>query len=346
MRGLLRERHRLRETIRGLQSAGEAGRTIVGSSPAARRVRQQIEQAIAADCRTILITGETGTGKEVVARAIHFQACRETDPLIAVSCCRLSRNARRERAVRPMCKGAFTGATQDRVGYFELAHGSSLFLDEIGDLSPAAQAKMLRVYSKLRKLRRVGASEKIDVDLRVIVATNVSLDQLVESRQVPPRPSTTGLNVYTIELLPLRERREDILPPGRAVSGPIPGAAGQRLSMAFSPAIAGCDFSAYDYPGNAHELRNVIERAAILAPRRANSAREHLNLGAKRPSRRRPQPPTHGRFGLDDDERARDHAGPGTSPLEPPRRRRGTRHALLHAPLQAAEARHHKITAP
>jgi transcriptional regulator with GAF, ATPase, and Fis domain len=228
---------------------------------------------VAADCRTILITGETGTGKEVVARAIHFQACRETDPLIAVSCAALP-EALVESELFGHVKGAFTGATQDRVGYFELAHGSSLFLDEIGDLSPAAQAKMLRVL-ELRKLRRVGASEEIDVDVRVIVATNVPLDQLVEAGKFR-RDLFYRLNLYTIDLLPLRERCEDILPLAERFLDQHRARRNAKVD-GFSPAARDA-LRGYDYPGNARELRNVIQRAAILA-HPGQIQPEHLNLG-------------------------------------------------------------------
>jgi DNA-binding NtrC family response regulator len=147
-------------------------------------------------------------------------------------------------------------------------------LDEIGDLSPAAQAKMLRVL-ELRKLRRVGASEEIDVDVRVIVASNVALDQLVESGKFR-RDLYYRLNVYTIELLPLRERREDILPLAERFLAHYDARRDTHLD-GFSPAARDA-LMAYDYPGNARELRNLIERAAILA-RDGQIQKEHLNLG-------------------------------------------------------------------
>jgi len=258
-----REQRRLRGAIRGLQTTKEqhgADRTIVGTSSPMRHVRSQIRQAVEADCQTILITGETGTGKEVVARAIHFQACSETDPLIAVSCPAFP-DSLVESELFGHVRGAFTGATEDRAGCFELADGSTVFLDEIGDLSPAAQAKLLRVL-ETRKLRRVGASEEISVDVRVIAATNAPLDQMVAAKKFR-RDLLYRLNVYPIHLPPLRERREDIRPLAEHF---LAGYVAQRgmESEGFSPEA--CDaLAGYDFPGNARELRNVIERAVILA---------------------------------------------------------------------------------
>lgn len=207
-----REQRRLRGAIRGLQTTTEqhgSDHAVVGASSHIRHVRAQIRQAVEADCRTILITGETGSGKEVVARAIHFQACSETDPLIAVSCPAFP-DSLVESELFGHVRGAFTGATEDRAGCFELADGSTVFLDEIGDLSSVAQSKLLRVL-ETRKLRRVGASEEISVDVRVIAATNAPLEEMVAARKFR-RDLFYRLNVYTIHLLPLRERREDIRP--------------------------------------------------------------------------------------------------------------------------------------
>jgi len=157
LRGLRRDRRRLREAIRGIQGPGDVGPTegtLVGTSPATLKVRRQIREVVEAGCETILITGETGTGKEVAAREIHFQASSPGDPFIAVSCATLT-DSLVESELFGHVKGSFTGATEDRMGCFELADGSTLLLDEAGDLSLSAQAKILRVL-ETRTLRRVG----------------------------------------------------------------------------------------------------------------------------------------------------------------------------------------------
>lgn len=277
LRHLRSERRRLRGVIQGLQTPDglhQARNTIIGTSRAARRVRDQIQQAVEADCRTILITGETGTGKEVVARAIHFQSCAASDPFIAVSCPAFP-DSLIESELFGHVKGAFTGATQDRAGHFELAHGSSIFLDEIGDLTPPAQAKLLRVL-ETRQLRRVGSSEEISVDVRVIAATNAPLDQLVEAGKFR-RDLFYRLHVYTIQLAPLRQRREDILPLAEHFLADY--AAQHGLQPDGYSAGARDALVAYDYPGNGRELRNIVERAAILS-RCAEIYPEHLNLPA------------------------------------------------------------------
>ena len=184
-------------------------RGLVGNSPSTQEVRRQIREAVEAACETILITGETGTGKEVVAREIHFQAATPEDPFIAVSCPAMP-DSLVESELFGHVKGAFTGATEDRVGYFEMADGSTILLDEAGDLSLAAQAKILRVL-ETRTLRRVGGSEEIAVQVRVIAATNAPLEDYVATGQFR-RDLFYRLNAYTIRLAPLRERREDILP--------------------------------------------------------------------------------------------------------------------------------------
>ncbi|MFC1718363.1 sigma-54-dependent transcriptional regulator [Candidatus Poribacteria bacterium] len=272
---LRQDRRRLRETISGIQASEDfrrRNRSFVGKSAATRDVREHIHQAVDADCETILVTGETGTGKEVVAREIHFQASSDECPFIAVSCPALPESLV-ESELFGHTKGAFTGATADRAGSFEMANGGTLFLDEIADLSAPAQAKLLRVL-ETRMVRRVGSSREINVNVRVISATNTPLEQLVEARKFRP-DLFYRLNVYSIHILPLRERREDILP-----------LAEHFLSMYATPrglSLSGFSSEAnnlllnYDFPGNARELRNIVERAAILC-RSGQILVEHLNL--------------------------------------------------------------------
>jgi DNA-binding NtrC family response regulator len=275
IRELLKDRHHLRETIRGIQASQELrarNRSFVGISPAAHRVREQIREAVDADCETILITGETGTGKEVVAREIHFLASSEERPFIAVSCPALPESLM-ESELFGHAKGAFTGATGDRAGYFELADGGTLFLDEIADLSAPAQASLLRVL-ETRTLRRVGGSDEISVNIRVIAATNAPLEELVEAGKFR-RDLFYRLNVYLINLLPLRERREDIRPLAEHFLSTYATARGFRFD-GFSEEAKNV-LQGYDYPGNARELRNLVERAAILC-RSGQILAEHLNL--------------------------------------------------------------------
>lgn len=292
-----REQRRLRGAIRGLQATSEqhGADGVVGTGSHMRHVRAQIRQAVEADCRTILITGETGTGKEVVARAIHFESCSETDPLIAVSCPAFP-DSLVESELFGHVRGAFTGATEDRAGCFELADGSTVFLDEIGDLSTAAQAKLLRVL-ETRKLRRVGASEEISVDVRVIAATNAPLEQLAAEGKFR-RDLFYRLNVYPIQLQPLRKRREDIRPLAEHF---LAGYVTQRgiHSEGFSPEAINALVS-YDFPGNARELRNVIERAVILAGA-GRILPEHLHLTGPNPDNAAPRSAKENK----DEERAR-----------------------------------------
>lgn len=232
--------------------------TLVGISPAIQRVREQIRQTVEGRCRTILITGETGTGKEVVAHAIHAQAGSEADPFIAVSCPTVP-DSLVEAELFGHVKGSFTGATVDRAGYFEQAHGGTLFLDEIADFPAAVQATLLRVL-ETRTVRRVGGNKDIAVDLRVITATNAPLDELVKTGQFR-RDLFYRLNIYRIHLLPLRARREDILPLAEHF---LAYYAREREVhyQGFSPEAQQM-LMHQDYPGNGRELRTLIERATL-----------------------------------------------------------------------------------
>ena len=270
---LRRDKRHLRETIGGIQApVGLRERHFVGTCSATLKVRRQIRQAVEARCDTILITGETGTGKEVVAREIHFQASSYESPFIAVSCPALP-DSLVESELFGHVKGAFTGATADKAGSFELADGGTLFLDEVADLSASAQAKFLRVL-ETRTLRRIGGSKEISVDVRVISATNAPLQDLVRARSFRA-DLFYRLNVYSIHILPLRERREDILPLAEHFLSVYAAPRGLKFD-GFSSEARGTLLS-YDFPGNARELRNLIELAAILC-RSGQIQAEHLNL--------------------------------------------------------------------
>lgn len=276
-RTLSQERMHLRETIGTIQVLHElrtGDRTLVGNSSATRKVRNQIVEAVGAGCDTILITGETGTGKEVAAREIHHQAASDESPFIAVSCPALPESLL-ESELFGHVKGAFTGATQDKAGYFEIADGGTLFLDEVADLSPSAQAALLRVI-ETREVRRVGGSQEIKVQVRLIAASNAQLEKLVERRKFRP-DLFYRLNGFTIHLLPLRERSKDILPLAEHFLSTY--AIARKLHFDGFSLEAKDLLLSYEWPGNARELRNVIERAAILCKSGQIKA-EHMSLSS------------------------------------------------------------------
>lgn len=302
LRKLRQQDRHLRDTIRGIQHpsrSGEASWEFIGKSRAAEKARYQIGEAAQAGCDTVLVTGETGTGKEVVARSIHLAAAGGASPFIAVNCPAIPDNLM-ESELFGHQKGAFTGATEDRAGAFELADEGTLFLDEIGDLTPASQAALLRVLEN-RTFRRIGGSKDIKVSLRVIAATNQDLEKAVE-QGLFRRDLFYRLNIYHIHIPPLRERKEDIMP-----------LAGHFLSMieqqrrcryrGFAPK-AGELLNRHDFPGNARELRNIIERACIVCRSRGENGPidvgylDHLIPREKSSSGNRPSPEQ-------DDERTR-----------------------------------------
>lgn len=276
VRSLLKEKRHLSETVRFMQSSEnreKADGEFVGKSPSIVQLREEIAQITEAGCDTILITGETGSGKEVVARNIHMRAEGDEAPFIAVNCPAIPETLI-ESELFGHAKGSFTGATADRAGYFELAEGGTLFLDEIADLSSAAQASLLRVL-ETRIVRRIGSNTEQKLTLRVIAASNQPLEELVEKGKFR-RDLYYRLNVYTIDLPPLRDRPEDILPLAerfiedsrvRKRNGACCELTGEARDLLL----------AYHYPGNVRELKNLIERAIILS-RSGPIGPEHLNI--------------------------------------------------------------------
>jgi DNA-binding NtrC family response regulator len=259
---LRRDRTRLREAIRFIQSSEDVQfgkRRLIGGSPATESVRNQVRLAVEAECDTILIVGETGTGKEVVAREIHNIGGPTDSPFIAVSCPALPESLV-ESELFGHVKGSFTGALENRAGHFELADGGTLFLDEIADLSAAAQAKILRAL-ETRRIRRVGSSRECTVNLRVVAATNAPLEELVEERKFR-RDLLYRLNGFSIPLAPLRERREDILPLANHFLNTFAAKRNMRLLGLSDDAQEALKH--FDFPGNTRQLKNVVERAAIL----------------------------------------------------------------------------------
>jgi Nif-specific regulatory protein len=232
---------------------------LIGRSKAMRAVFEFVGQ-VAPSHTSVLLRGESGTGKELVANAIHRNSPRARGPFIKVNCAALAESVI-ESELFGHEQGAFTGATQQRTGRFELANGGTIFLDEIGDLSSSTQIKLLRVLQQ-REFERVGGNRTLHVDVRVIAATSRNLEAMIEAESFRP-DLYYRLNVFPIQLPPLRERRADILLLadhfaevfGRAHGTPI-----KRISTAAIDMLV-----AYHWPGNVRELENCIERAVLLA---------------------------------------------------------------------------------
>ena len=291
----------------------------------------------------VYITGESGSGKELAARLIHGEGARRERPFVPVNCGAIPENLM-ESEFFGYKKGAFTGAEQDRDGFFQAAHGGTLFLDEVADLPLAMQVKLLRAIQE-KRVRKVGATQEDPVDVRMISATHQDLARLVEAAQVPPGP-----------VLPAeRDRAQDAaaarVPRGHAADrGQHPGAPRaperRRRRAARLSAAALEELAHYDFPGNIRELENILERAIALsggseigpedlrlkpAPTDEAGARPRRR-GARRAAARLPRP-----------ARARgDPGGAGAHQLQPHRRRQAARRHLPHPALPHAAARHHE----
>jgi len=232
---------------------------LVGASDAMARVFQLMEHAIAAPV-SVLIEGETGTGKELIARAIHFNGPRKEGPFVAVNCGAISETLL-ESELFGHRRGAFTGASSDRKGVFEVAHGGTIFLDEVGEMTPAMQIKLLRVLQS-GEIVPVGETEPRFVDVRVISATNRSLDTEVKEGRFR-EDLYYRLKVFPIALPPLRDRADDVALLAAHIL--------QRTTEKFGKSVAGFSpdalalLTAYPWPGNVRELANEIERAMALA---------------------------------------------------------------------------------
>ncbi len=232
---------------------------IIGKSAAIERILELIARISQTDI-TVLIQGESGTGKELIARAIHEHSLRREKPFIAVNCGALTETLL-ESELFGHEKGAFTGATYTKKGLFEEAHTGTIFLDEIGDTSPALQVKLLRVLQE-GEIKRVGSSETIQIDVRLIAATNRDLMELVEQGKFR-KDLYYRLNVVNIEIPPLRERVEDILPLAEYFVRKYSERMGKRIT-GFSERARKALLE-YSWPGNVRELENAIERAVALA---------------------------------------------------------------------------------
>jgi DNA-binding NtrC family response regulator len=232
---------------------------IIGSSQALQRVLDMVKK-VAKSNTTVLIRGETGTGKELIAGAIHHNSLRTSRNFVKVNCAALQENLL-ESELFGHEKGAFTGADKQRIGRFEQADGGTLFLDEIGDMSPNTQAKILRVLQE-HEFERLGGTRTLRVDVRLIAATNRDLSAMVQSGLFR-EDLYYRLNVVSIEMPPLRERKDDIVP--------LAGFFIKRFSAELKKKMDGIDSDAqkllmrYNWPGNIRELENTVERAMLLA---------------------------------------------------------------------------------
>jgi len=229
-----------------------------GHSPKMREILELIPR-IAATGSTVLITGESGTGKEQVARAVHYHSPRRDGQFVSINCGALPDELLESELFGHM-KGSFTGATATKKGLFEVADGGTIFLDEIGEMSPAMQVKLLRVLQE-RRIRRVGATSEIEVDARVITATNQDLEALVASRRFR-EDLYYRINVIPIHLPPLRERREDIDQLASHFLENFRRIIGKKIESVAPESLEA--LRVYDWPGNIRELENVIERAVAL----------------------------------------------------------------------------------
>jgi Nif-specific regulatory protein len=247
-----------REEDRAPGPAGTAVSDLVGESVAMKRVEQFLARVAGSDA-TVLLLGESGTGKELAAQAIHRNSPRTNRPFVAVNCAALSEMLL-ESELFGHERGAFTGAIAQKRGRLEVADGGTVFLDEVGELSPALQAKLLRVLEQ-REFERVGGTRPIKVDIRLLAATNRNLEEAIAAGKFR-EDLYYRLNVVALTMPPLRDRPEDIpllasyfaARHARKLNKPTPG---------FSPAARAC-LRRYDWPGNVRELSNAVERAVVL----------------------------------------------------------------------------------
>jgi len=249
------ELDRTRAQNRALQAELARRASLIGDSPSMQQVRGLIERVGPTEAR-VLVTGESGTGKELVAAAVHAASRRANRAFVTVNCAAIPRDLV-ESEMFGHERGAFTGATERRLGRFELAHEGTLFLDEIGDLSAEAQAKLLRTL-ETGELQRIGAETSLRTDVRVVSATNRRLEDEVSEGNFR-EDLFFRLNVFPISIPPLRERLEDL--PALVVH--LAERVRPRQAVTFTPAAFDA-LSAYSWPGNVRELANLIERLSIL----------------------------------------------------------------------------------
>ena len=285
IREALAARDLLEENVRLRREVGERYGLdkLIGVSASMASLFEMV-RAVAPASSTVLITGESGTGKELVAKAIHSLSPRADKPFVSFNCGAIT-DTLLETELFGHESGAFTDAKHRKKGLFEVAHGGTLFLDEVGETSPAMQVKLLRALQE-RKIRRVGGTQETDVDVRVISATNVPLERLVQEKRFR-EDLFYRLQVIPIETPPLRERRDDIPMLAEHFLGRFAAQMGKRVVKVSDAATEA--LKRYSWPGNVRELENVIERAVALETTEAVLP-ERLPEGIRTPSR--PEAPT------------------------------------------------------
>ncbi len=232
---------------------------IIGKSNSINKVLEMVK-SVASTPATVLITGESGTGKELIARAIHKNSLRKNSPFVVVNCVAFSPNLL-ESELFGHEKGSFTGAIAKRIGRFEMANGGTIFLDEIGEMDLTIQTKLLRVLQE-REFERVGSSRTIKVDVRILSATNKDLKKEIEERRFR-EDLFYRLNVFNVDVPPLRERKEDIPLIVEHLTGKYNKILNKKVKKVSAKAME--LLLDYNYPGNIRELENIIERSMIMA---------------------------------------------------------------------------------
>jgi DNA-binding NtrC family response regulator len=250
-----------RVTLRQAMTRSVKRGAIIGRSDKMENVFRLVER-VAPARSTVLITGESGTGKEMLAKSIHESSPRAEMPFVVVNCSNIPAELL-ESELFGHTKGAFTGAVSAKKGLFEVADGGSIFMDEIGDLRPEIQVRLLRVIQE-REFTPLGETATVSVDVRIIAATNVDLKEAVRNGTFR-EDLYYRLSVVPIELPPLRERREDILPLAQHFVRKYNAENTSEVSENFSPEVLSL-LENYYYPGNVRELENIIERAVVIAP--------------------------------------------------------------------------------
>src|ERR1700688_1170040 len=258
--GRVRDRKKVAALTRQLRETGRLG-DLIGGSKVMQDVMRLVEQ-VAPSSASVLITGETGSGKEILARTIHRLSPRAERPFVAINCSAIPESLMASEIFGHE-RGAFTGAAERRIGCFELADGGTLMLDEIGEMPAPTQAKLLRVLED-HKVRRLGSKVETPVDVRVLAATNKEPDQAVAKGELR-QDLYFRLNVFHIHLPPLRERKEDIPLLVEHILRELNTKHGRHV-RGVNPDVLDL-FASYSWPGNVRELRNVLERAAIVSDR-------------------------------------------------------------------------------
>ncbi|NNE67792.1 MAG: sigma-54-dependent Fis family transcriptional regulator [Pyrinomonadaceae bacterium] len=261
-KGIKTRRHEQeRQNLRQVMAKSVSRDSVVGRSEKMEEIFRLVER-IAPARSTILITGESGTGKEVIAKQIHQSSTRSDRPFVVVNCSNIPSELL-ESELFGHTKGAFTGAVSAKKGLFEAADGGSIFLDEIGDLRPETQVRLLRVIQE-REFTPLGETNPVSVDVRIIAATNVDLKEAVKNGTFR-EDLYYRLSVVPIELPSLRERREDVLPLAKHFIAKYNEENAREVSENLSPQVLSL-LENYYYPGNVRELENIIERAIVIAP--------------------------------------------------------------------------------